>query len=112
MGRDLKDRERLWRGTEQLEPRTVAGTGRDRILAFLEENHPVDVVVLDLDDGGRDLLASLTEAASRGILPERVVGYYSHVQQDLGEEARAAGVAAYPRSRFWRELPALLTEGP
>ncbi|MDP9068741.1 MAG: hypothetical protein M3N53_10430 [Actinomycetota bacterium] len=108
MGRDLKDRDRLWRGTEHLEPRTVAGTGPDRIVEFLRENAPVDVVVLDLDAGGAELLEGVETARHEGLLPSRILGYFSHVREDVGAAAAAAGVHAYPRSRFWRELPSLV----
>ena len=88
--------------------RTVAGAGAERAVAFLTQNQPVDVVVVDLDDGGPDVLAELATAAERGLLPSRVLGYFSHVQEATGAAARAAGVEAYPRGRFWRELPSLL----
>ena len=110
VGRDLKDRDRLWRATEGLPDRTVAGTGAERVLAFLADNQPVDLVIVDLDDGGPEVLAALARAGERGLLPDRVLGYFSHVQEDTGRAARAAGVEAYPRSRFWREIPSLVAE--
>jgi DNA-binding NarL/FixJ family response regulator len=109
VGRDLKDRDRLWKATEGLPGRTVTGTGAERVLAFLAKNQPVDLVVVDLDDGGAEVLEGLAGAAEQGLLPRRVLGYFSHVQEETGNAARAAGIEAYPRSRFWRELPSLLT---
>jgi hypothetical protein len=112
VGRDLKDRDRLWRASEGVAGRAVAGTDPDRLLAFLTENQPVDLIVVDLDDGGPELLAALATAAEAALLPGRVLGYFSHVREDTGRAARAAGVEAYPRSRFWRELPELLRGVP
>lgn len=111
IGRDLKDRDRLWRATEGLAGRTVTGTGAERALAFLAEHHPVDVVVVDLDDGGPQILDALTQAREQGLLPQRVLGYFSHVQEATGAAARRAGLEAYPRSRFWREAASLLSPG-
>ena len=110
IGRDLKDRDRLWRASEGLADRTVAGAGAERALAFLAANQPVDVVVVDLDDGGPEVLEALVKAREQDLLPPRVLGYFSHVQEATGAAAREAGVEAYPRSRFWRELPDLLEE--
>jgi CheY-like chemotaxis protein len=112
VGRDLKDRDRLWRASEGVGGCTVASTGPERLLAFLTENQPVDLIVIDLDEGGPELLAALATAAETALLPGRVLGYFSHVQEDTGRAARAAGVEAYPRSRFWRELPELLSKEP
>jgi CheY-like chemotaxis protein len=66
-----------------------------------------DLVLVDLDRAGTDGLAVLSEAAAR----TRVIGYFSHVDEELGRRARAQGVEALPRGRFWRELPAILGPG-
>jgi CheY-like chemotaxis protein len=66
-----------------------------------------DLVIVDLDRADADLLAALSEAATRA----RVIGYFSHVDEELGRRARAEGVEALPRGRFWRELPAILASG-
>ena len=63
--------------------------------------------VVDLDRAGPDGLARLSEVAGRA----RVIGYFSHVDEELGRKARAEGVEALPRGRFWRELPSILTGG-
>ncbi|HYI44545.1 MAG TPA: hypothetical protein VE174_03675 [Actinomycetota bacterium] len=65
------------------------------------------LVLLDLDAGGDELVASVTELSqnSPGV---RWVGFFSHVAEDLGRKATAAGIEAIPRGRFWRELPKLL----
>ena len=65
------------------------------------------IVLVDLDRVGGGLVADLGEAAGR----VRVIGYFSHVDEDLGNKARAVGVEAMPRGRFWRELDAILSGG-
>ncbi|MGH2817383.1 MAG: hypothetical protein ACRDJS_02840 [Actinomycetota bacterium] len=66
-----------------------------------------DLVLVDLDRAGPDVLAVLSEAATSA----RVVGYFSHVDEELGRRARDGGLEALPRGRFWRELPAILASG-
>lgn len=63
-----------------------------------------DLVVLDLDRGRERLLAVASEAASLGLLSEPPVGFVSHVDGDLARAARAAGVKAEARGRFWSTL--------
>jgi DNA-binding response OmpR family regulator len=65
------------------------------------------LVLVDLDRAGPDGLAGLSEAAGRA----RVIGYFSHVDEELGRRARAEGLEALPRGRFWRELPEILASG-
>ena len=62
------------------------------------------LIVIDLDDVGAEVLTALPQ--DRG--GSNVVAYFSHVDTDLGERARQAGVEALPRGRFWRELPTLV----
>jgi hypothetical protein len=76
-------------------------------LGSLTEVPSADLVILDLDSGGRDLVDSWT-ALARDSGP-RAVGYFSHVDSDLGDHARARGIEAIPRGRFWRSLEATLT---
>ena len=90
----------------ELETVSVAG-----LLERLRGEGP-DVLVLDLDGGGRDLLRAVEAAGAEGILPGRVIGYFSHVDEDLGRAAAEAGVEAYPRGRFWREASVLLGAEP
>ena len=39
----------------------------------------------------------------------RVIGYGSHVDDDLLTRARAAGIDAMPRSRFFRDIAGLVS---
>jgi hypothetical protein len=60
----------------------------------------IDLIVADLDVENPEALVGLG-------MP--VLGYYSHVDVDTREAARAAGVdLVVPRSRMARELPALV----
>jgi DNA-binding response OmpR family regulator len=46
-----------------------------------------DLLILDLDAGGRDLLARVEEARAERVLPERVVAYFSHIDEEMAEAA-------------------------
>jgi hypothetical protein len=61
--------------------------------------HAPALVVIDLDEAGVDAL---------GPPGVRAIGFFSHVDRPLAEAARAAGIEAVPRGRFWRTLPQLL----
>jgi hypothetical protein len=63
-----------------------------------------ETAVIDLDAAGADAVAELRAAGFDG----RIVGFYSHVQEELGAAAAAAGAEIYPRGRFWRELATIL----
>lgn len=75
-------------------------------LAALEQAPAVDLVVLDLDTGGRALIDIWISLA--GESGPRAVGYFSHVDAGLGDHARSKGVEAIPRGRFWRSLEEIL----
>lgn len=77
--------------------------------AFLEavgQGNP-KLIILDLNarDKPLEALRQLNPASN----PARIIGYLSHVQTELAEEARAAGCAeVMPRSKFTQNLPAIL----
>jgi hypothetical protein len=75
------------------------------------EKDSYDVLVVDLDDGRDPVLAEVTEARGRGLLPGTTLGYYSHVDAALGKAAEASGVIPLRRGQFWASLPSLLTAG-
>jgi hypothetical protein len=62
------------------------------------------LVILDLDD----FADALDVVGEQELAAAPLVGYYSHVDHELGRRARSAGVEALPRGRFWRELPGLV----
>jgi hypothetical protein len=65
----------------------------------------VQLVIIDLDDASPDALDVVAESEPS---TPRVVGFYSHVDLELGQRARAAGIEAWPRGRFWRELSGMV----
>ncbi len=71
-----------------------------------------DIVVLDLDAGGQELLRDVEATGAEGLLPERVIGYFSHIDDDLRVSAEGAGIRALPRGRFWREAAAIFGSDP
>lgn len=87
---------------------SLATASPERLDEALRAEHPT-VVILDLDSGGRSLLDRLVDARNRGAVTGRVVGYFSHVDAELGDAAREAGCTAFPRGRFWRSLPEVLS---
>ena len=76
----------------------------------LTEMEP-EIVVLDLDSGA-SLLDELGGVEAPHTKRPRLLGYYSHVDEDVGRAAAAAGVEAHPRGRFWRSLDDLLGSAP
>jgi CheY-like chemotaxis protein len=69
----------------------------------LEQATP-DLLILDLDAGGTDVLVRLQTARTLGLVPEQVVAYAGHVSDELLSAAAAAGCTAIPRGRLWRQL--------
>ena len=93
-GTDLRDRDRLERAAAEvrLEVRGYSPGSWDPL-------EPPDLVVVDLDRVG--IPASLPEEV-------RVVGYYSHVNEETEKLAVAAEIEAIPRGKFWPGLDRLL----
>ncbi|MDQ3770625.1 MAG: hypothetical protein M3343_00865 [Actinomycetota bacterium] len=105
IGGDLMARSRIEEAARAASLRFVRVDIND--LDSLDEPPVADLIVLDLDVGGRALIASWARIA--GASGPRVVGYFSHVDVALGDDARAAGIEAVPRGRFWRTLTDTLT---
>jgi hypothetical protein len=100
LGRELQAAARL-EGPEGLKGRVDVASPA----ALPADVTPYTVVVLDLDEVGVEPLASLRAAGYEG----RVVGFYSHVDEALGERAQSAGIEVHRRGRFWRQLAEILT---
>jgi DNA-binding NarL/FixJ family response regulator len=81
---------------------------RERLSA--PDDPPADVLVVDLTDAQLDGAAVLESLAEHGLLGAiRTLAFYSHVDAETGERARAAGFdLVVPRSRMAREGPALV----
>jgi hypothetical protein len=105
-GGDLMARERIRSAAHNLgiEARFVAFGGLGDALSA----EPADLLVIDLDGGRRDVLEEVERAGASGLLPARVVGYYSHVDSGLAAAAKSAGVTPVRRGRFWSDLPGAL----
>jgi len=75
------------------------------------ERDPPSLVVVDLDGASRDPIGSV--AAVRAERPDvRILGFVSHVREDLIQAARDAGCEVLSRGAFVRELPAVLAALP
>ena len=64
-------------------------------------------VVIDLDAAPPELFEALSRIVRDEDSP-RLLGYYSHVNEDVAAQARAAGCEPIPRGRFWSEASDLL----
>jgi len=95
------------RGLEVQGARTV-----DDLLAACRD--AARLVIMDLDrarPSAMEALAALRAEPALAKLP--IVGFFSHVHAERGQEAREAGCTkAMPRSVFVQELDGLLTSPP
>jgi hypothetical protein len=106
VGSDLMARERIRSAATHLEMKArSAGVGD---LSDALRNEPADVLVIDLDEGRGEALEALETARTQGLAPSVVIGFYSHVDRDLGAAAEAAGCTPVRRGRFWADLPGFL----
>lgn len=110
VGGDLQARARVESAAAAAGMRLVTAS-EARLEDVLRSTSPA-VVVLDLDRGGRALLETLAGARRAGVRVERLLGFYSHVDSELGDAARRAGCEALPRGRFWRSAAELLGGRP
>ena len=94
VGTDLRDRDRLERG--------AAGAGL--------EVRPYSQGSWDAEDPPRFVVIDLDRQAIPAPLPDgiRAIGYYSHIDDALAEEARRRGVEPIPRGKFWTGVSELL----
>lgn len=108
LGGDLNARARL-EGAADAIGATWETVSADSLLEKLGAE-PVDTLIVDLDTQRRSALPLIGEARDRGILPARVIGYYSHVDTAAAQEAREAGVKPVKRGRFWTGLASFLSD--
>ena len=106
VGSDLMARSRLTDAASRM-GMTLQTVAVDELSARLSQL-PASLLVIDLDEGGDQVLQALSRAREQGSLPSRVVGFYSHVNRALGQAAEAAGCEAWPRGKFWGSLPGSL----
>jgi len=77
-------------------------------LEHLEQVTPA-LIIVDLDARGWDPVALIHELKSRDSLKEvPVLGYVSHVREDLIEAARSAGAKVMARGAFARDMAEIL----
>ena len=106
VGGDLMARARIESAAAAAGARLLKTTPSD--LGPTLRSSGCDVLILDLDGGGAELLEAVAAAGREQRLPRRVLGYFSHVDESLRRRAAEAGVTPMPRGRFWRQLPELL----
>lgn len=99
---DLSARARLDGAAGRAGVELVTVKARDMTAALRAAR--ADLLVLDLDEGREQVLEQLAAARAEGVVPDQVVGYFSHVDEDLGAAAQQSGCAALPRGRFWRTV--------
>jgi hypothetical protein len=68
----------------------------------LGSGQKADLIVIDLDEVGAEWIRSAD-------LPAPAIGFFSHIDEALGQTASEAGIKAVRRGRFWRDLGALLS---
>jgi ActR/RegA family two-component response regulator len=105
VGGDLSARARLLDAASRAGVELVTTTPEEA--AGVVEATGARLVVLDLDEGRDRALDAVASVRVSDASP-RVVGYFSHIDRELQERARAAGCEAFPRGRFWRELHELM----
>lgn len=83
-----------------------------RSLSELQEALHPDVRLVLVDLGIKEIPPrEVVECAQRSASQPRIVGYYSHVEHEVGEAAREAGIPEIvARSKFVQRLPDLLLE--
>ncbi len=110
IGSDLMARERIRSAAAHQGMKSVSAAPADMIDALRAE--ALDVLVLDLDEGRDALLSDLESARAKELTPDLIIGFYSHVDAELGRAAEEAGCRAVRRGRFWASLPEFLGEAP
>jgi CheY-like chemotaxis protein len=109
---DLMFTSRMKTAAAQLGVTIAFARSRDAALADMRKSAPA-LVILDLNDLRTDPLGTVSgmkqDPALAGI---PTVGFASHVQTDVIDAARQAGVdEVMARSAFTQRLPELLTRG-
>ena len=93
---------------DQVELISGATQLRERLSATAEPH--ADILIVDLTDAQLDGAAVLESLAEHDLLDAvKTLAFYSHVDADTGERARAAGFdLVVPRSRMAREAAELV----
>ena len=109
---DLMFSSKIRTAAKQLDVPLTFARSRAAALTELRANRPA-VLILDLNGTRMDPLGTVTEIKSDPALADiATVGFVSHVQTDLIEAARRAGVdEVMPRSMFVTKLAEILARG-
>jgi len=76
-------------------------------LADCLTQHRAPLVIVDLNSAGAEALPSIQFACGHHTAP-KVIGFVSHVDEQLASQAAEYGAEVIPRSRFNVQLPAIL----
>jgi CheY-like chemotaxis protein len=103
---DLFFQMKLAETAKQLGVEVKVATNGDALLGLMESGPTL--VIVDLNSRSQPLQAIEKLRQTRGDI--RVVGFLSHVQRELAEQAQAAGCSeVLPRSSFTQNLAAILS---
>jgi CheY-like chemotaxis protein len=84
----------------------TVGSGTALVAAAAPQEHKLVIVDLNARQGALEAVAQLR--ATGNVQP--IIGFLSHVQTELAEQARAAGCAeVLPRSKFTADLAEILS---
>jgi hypothetical protein len=91
----------------------VANPSATILLDLNARANPLDALARLRANDGLSVQGQAGDQADAGgpvsVPPRRIIGFLSHVQTDLAEQARAAGCdEVMPRSRFTQDLPRIL----
>ena len=105
---DLFFQAKLLETAKQLGVELRTCTTPDAMLAEITQNPP-RLIVVDLNARNNPIDAVERARANAGQIP--LLGFLSHVQVDLAQQARAAGCHdVMPRSKFTRDLATILAQ--
>ena len=103
---DLFFQMKLVETAKQLGVEVKVATNGEALLGLMES--APKLVIVDLNSHSQPLQAIAKLRQTRGDI--RVVGFLSHVQRELAEQAQAAGCnEVLPRSSFTQNLAAILS---
>jgi PleD family two-component response regulator len=109
---DLMFTSKIRSAATQLGVTVTFARSRDAALVAIRDQRP-SLVILDLNSSAADPLGLLAAVRSDSAIQHTpTVGFVSHVQAELVDAARAAGIGeVMARSAFTQRLPELLERG-
>lgn len=104
---DLQARVRLEAAVAPLGSEVVARRPDEDPAEDPGEERPT-AIVLDLDQLGAEGAARWARAGRAEEI--RLLGFFSHVDEELGRAADDLGIETFRRGRFWRDAAAILSQ--